>query len=231
MATNREMVSLTRGKHKLLGDAQITDRSILRDLKNCARVFIKQRMDRRQLFNTPSIYSTIPCVELIPVPLSDCCDFMSDRMITRSKHKLPKIGEHLYGLAVQGVFSIEGNLKLSQTNPGRYANSLKLGLKNRDESFWILDGYLYTTLEYAKLVKIVAFFEEDIPNSLLYPPCDCKYPSKLDPCTNPLDGEFKCPGFLEGPVIDKVSNDLLRSYFAVKDDHTSDSKNDQTNKE
>lgn len=41
-------------------------------------------------------------------------------------------------------------------------------------------------------------FEEDIPNEILYPECDCNTSYTLEEyCKNPLDKEFAMPGYLE----------------------------------
>lgn len=231
MGTNRDIISRVRSTHKLLSaDNTINDRTILAEAKSAAKVLIKQRLDKRLLYQSPNIFSEIECLEMEPAPIAECCDFISNKLIAKSKHPLPKLGEGSFGLALQGVFSIEHNIKLKEITPARYANMQKLGLQSKDVYFWIMPNkHLYATDEAIEVLKVIAFFEEDIPQHLLYPDCPCNNKKKNN-CSNPLDEEFKCPGFLEDAVVRMVSQTLLTSYFKIPNDHTSDHKDDQTNK-
>lgn len=231
MASVRDMVSRVRSLEKLLSsDASITDRVIMRELKSKALYMIKQQVDKRKLWRTSTIFTQIPCIEMITVPTANCCDYVSDQDIARSKFRLPKIAEGAYGLLVQGVFSADSGRKLKETTLSSYINILRLGLPTKDIYFWFYDHYLYISSPYVKLANVWAYFEDDVPDELLYPSCPCPNQSVKDPCTSPLDLEFKCPGYLEDPVVKDTLNTLMSTYFRVPVDHTSDNKDDQTNK-
>ncbi len=231
MSTVRDMVSRVRSLEKLISaDATITDRVILRELKSEALVYIKQQVDKRRLWPTSTIFTQIPCVEMIKVPTADCCDYVSDQYLARSKHKLPKIAEGAYGLLVQGVFSVDSGLKLKEITLNRYINILKLGLPTKDTYYWFYNHYLYISSPYVTVSNIWAYFETDVPPHILYPSCPCPDQSLQDPCLNPLDLEFKCPGFLEDQVVKGTLDKLMKTYFRVDDDKTSDNKDDQVSK-
>lgn len=231
MSTLRQVVSRVRSLDKLISaDNTITDRVIASELKSKAIFYIRRETDRRRLWNTSTIFSNIPCIEMIEVPTADCCDYESDQFISRSKYKLPKISEGIYGLLIHGIFSVDSSKKLKEITISRYINLLKLGLPNKDTYYWFYDRYLYISSPYVKVSNMWAYFEEDIPDKLLYPDCPCSVPPK-DPCENPLDLEFKCPGFLEDIVVKDTLNTLLTTYFRLPVDHTSDNKDDQTNKQ
>lgn len=230
MSKNRDMVSRVRSTHKLLGDASITDRAIYAELSSMSRTLIKQQTDKRKLWATSTIFTTIPCLEMVEVPLAECCDYVSDMTIARSKHRLPKIGEGNYGLLIQGVFSVDGGKKLNESTSARFANTMKLGLKNVPTYYWVQDGFIYVSSSDVKLIKVIAYFEEDVPEDVINPQCNCFAARKEDACMNPLDREFKCPGTLETAVVTAVSNFLLQTYFRVPTDQSSDSKDDQVNK-
>src|SRR5581483_4698923 len=232
MATIRDNISRVRSMEKLISsDSSITDRVIMRELKSTALYLIKQQVDKRRLFRTSTIFSNIPCIEMIKVPTADCCDYVSDQFIARSKYRLPKIAEAAYGLLVQGVFSADSGRKLKETTLSSYINILKLGLPTKDIYFWFYDHYLYISSPYVTLANIWACFEDDIPDNLLYPDCPCPNQEKKNPCTSPLDSEFKCPGFLEDAVVKETLEKLMKTYFRVPVDHTSDNKDDQVNKQ
>lgn len=231
MSTGREMVSRVRSLEKMVdSDAAITDRVIFRELKSKAIYFIKQQADKRRLWQTSTIFTNIPCLEMMQVPTSDCCDYVSDQRISRSRFQLPKISEGIYGLLVHGVFSVDNGKRLKEVTLSRYINLLRIGLPVKDVYYWFYDRYLYISSPYVRVASIWAYFEEDVPDNLMYPECDCPNRGKRDPCKNPLDDEFKCPGFLEDVVVKDTLKTLMETYFRVPNDHTSDNKDDQTNK-
>ncbi len=75
-----------------------------------------------------------------------------------------------------------------------------------------------------KAVRFVALFEQDVPNELLYPECDCGTPQYTTEqlCINPLDKEFALPGYLEKQVLELTSQKLLATYFSLKTDMTAE---------
>lgn len=231
MATNRTIVSRIRSMHKLLSsDNSINDRTVLQEAKSSARMLIKQRLDKRQLFNTPTIFTPIDCLELESVSIAECCDYVSEKQVGRSKYKLPKIGEGAFGLAIQGVFSVDGNKKLKETTPSRYSNSAKLGLTTPDLFYWVYNEYLYVSNADIKVVKIIAYFEDDIPDDIRYATCECTGSKPKDCNHTPMDDEFKCPGYLEDTVVKMVSQYLLSTYFKIPEDKTSNYSDEQVNK-
>lgn len=232
MSTLRDLVSRVRSTNKLLSaDNLITDRVVAAELKSKASFFIKREVDKRKLWASSNIFSSIPCVELEAVPISECCDFMSDRKIAKSKVKLPKIGEGNYGFLIQGVFSTELAVKLTEVTPSRYINLLKLNLKTNNVYYWVQNQHLYLSDPKVKLVSLSAYFEEDIPSELLSAECDCVPGLRVeDKCTNPLDLEFKAPGYLEDTIVSAAITTLLNTYFKVPTDHTQDEKDDTVNK-
>jgi hypothetical protein len=231
MSTNRDIVSRIRSTHKLLSaDNTVNDRTILAEAKAAKHTLIKQRLDKRLLYQTPTIFSSIDCLEMEDAPIAECCDYISNKMIAKSKYPLPKIGEGSFGLAIQGVFGVEQNVKLKEITPSRYVNMQKLGLSTKDVYYWIMPNrHLYVTDSNVKMLRVLAYFEEDIPTHLQLPECSCRT-KKIDKCSSPLDEDFKCPGYLEDTVVRMVSQTLLSSYFRIQNDHTSDNKDDQTNK-
>jgi hypothetical protein len=113
---------------------------------------------------------------------------------------------------------------MKEISVNRYANLLKLPIIKKEEYFWISNGYLYINNPLLQAVRFVAFFEEDIPNSIMYPDCGCGTAEVTDEdwCKNPLDKEFALPGYLEKQVLELTSQKLLNTYFRIKTDITDD---------
>lgn len=222
MSTLRQQVSDIRGRHKLLAyDNLISDRLIASELRSTAFVLLKRETNLRRLWSTDTIFTTIPCLEMTPVPLAECCDYTSNEKISRSKYQLPKIAEGNYQYLISGVYNIEGKKSLSYMPIHRYINYLKLEHQLNTIFYWIQNKYLYCSDSRIKKLRVSAFFETDIPTELLSPECDCKG-SGVGPCINPLDMEFNLPGYLADNVKDIVSKKLMETYFRNIEDKTSD---------
>ncbi len=107
MATLRKLVSDVRSMHKILStDSLITDRAIASEIRNNSLLLIKQETNLRKLWATSTLFTTIPCLEMIEVPISECCGYVDPCSVARSKFKLPRISEGNYQYLIQGVWSI-----------------------------------------------------------------------------------------------------------------------------
>lgn len=225
----RSLVSAVRSMHRLLSsDSRMTDRTILAEIRAISLLLIKRETNLRKLWATDTIFTTIPCLELIEVPISECCEFADECTIARTKFKLPPIAQGNYQYVIQGVYSINAmggkGVKIKEITINRYLNLLKLPLIKKEIYFWINNGYLYITNPLIKAVRISALFEEDVPNEIMYPECGCgSIVTEHDLCLNPLDRPFPLPGYLEKQVLDETSKKLLNSYFHIKQDMSSNS--------
>ena len=229
MSTLRKLVSDVRSMHKLLStDSLVTDRVIASEIKNNALLLIKRETNLRKLWATDTLFTTIPCLEMVEVPISECCDYVDPCNIARSKYKLPRIAEGNYQYVIQGVYSINAmsgqGKKLKEITVNRYVNLLKLPVTKKEEYYWIMNGYLYVTNPLLQAIRISALFEQDVKNEIMYPECGCGGEGVSDEewCMNPLDKQYALPGYLESQVLDLTSKKLLTTYFTLKTDLTDD---------
>ena len=225
MSTLRKLVSDVRSVHKILStDSLITDRAIASEIRNNSLLLIKRETNLRKLWATDTLFTTIPCLEMCEVSISECCDYVDPCSIARTKFKIPRISEGNYQYVIQGVYSINAmsgkGKKLKEISINRYLNLLKLPVIKNEEYFWITNGYLYVNNPLLRAIRFVAFFEEDVDNNLMYPECGCGSPQYTDDeiCKNPLDKEFALPGYLEQQVLELTSKKLLSTYFNIKSD-------------
>ena len=225
MATLRKLVSDVRSVHKILStDSLITDRAIASEIRNNALLLIKRETNLRKLWATDTLFTTIPCLEMVEVPISECCNYVDECSIARTKFKLPRVSEGNYQYVIQGVYSINAmggqGKKLKEITVNRYINLLKLPVIKKEEYFWISNGYLYVNNPLLKSIRFVALFEEDVHNDIMYPECGCGSPDYTNEqlCMNPFDIEFALPGYLEQQVLQLTSQKLLTTYFQIKTD-------------
>lgn len=221
----RQLVSDVRSMNKLVSDDNlITDRLIASEIRTTAALLIRRELLLRKLWNTPTIFTTIRCIQLCEVPLAECCTYISPCTIRRSQCKIKGIADlGTFGLAIQGVFNIDGTKKFKETNPSGYENILKLNLRDKKSYFWFLDDYLYVADSDVELVNLIAYFESDV--KLEGDNCTCD-DSGLSPCTNPLDITFKCPEYLLENVKTIVNQRIAELYRRSIPDYTSDEKDD-----
>ena len=225
MATLRKLVSDVRSVHKILStDSLITDRAIASEIRNNSLLLIKRETNLRKLWATDTLFTTIPCLEMCEVSISECCDYVDPCSVARTKFKLPRISEGNYQYVIQGVYSINAmsgsGRKLKEITVNRYINLLKLPVIKKEEYYWISNGYLYVSNPLLKAIRFVALFEEDVENEIMYPECGCGTPDYTTEqlCMNPLDKEFPLPGYLEQQVLQLTSQKLLSTYFQIKTD-------------
>jgi hypothetical protein len=209
--------------HRLLStDNLITDRAIASEIKNNTILLVKRETNLRRLWATDTLFTTIPCLELEQVSITECCDFVDDCTIARTKLKLPRISEGNYQYLIQGVWSINAmggmGKKFKDISINRYLNLLKLPIIKNESYYWIVNDYLYLTDPLVQKVRIAALFEEDIPNEVRYSGKCSEDITNEEWCLNPLDRESFCPGYLEKQVLELTSQKLLNTYFRLKDD-------------
>lgn len=229
MSTLRKLVSDVRSMHKLLStDSLITDRAIASEIKNNALLLIKRETNLRKLWATDTLFTTIPCLQMVEVPISECCDFVDPCTVARTKFKLPRIAEGNYQYIIQGVYSINAmsgkGTKFKEITINRYVNLIKLPIIKKESYYWIMNDYLYINNPLIEAIRISALFEQDVPNEIMFPECDCGGVEYTDNewCKNPLDKPYALPGYLEKQVLELTSQKLLSTYFTIKTDMTQD---------
>jgi hypothetical protein len=223
MSTGRDLVSRVRSLNKLINsDNNITDRVIFKELKSCATLLIKRETNLRRLWNSPNVFTVIPCIEMERVPLSECCEYKSACMVARSKKKIPQISEGIFGLLIQSVFS-PGRRKFDYASLDRFINILNLGLRDTKKYFWVYDDRIYISDEDIENLDVIAYFDDDF-NPSEYSACD---KGEDTSCINPLDKEFSAPSYLEKQIIDLVNDTLNKTYFRHIVDSQSNAKDEE----
>ena len=230
MATLRKHISNIRSTHRLLNtDNSITDRAIAAEIISNSNLLIKRETNLRKLWATDTLFTTLSCLEMIEVPISECSEYVENKTISRSKEKLPKFAEGTYQYIIQGIYSINvlggKGKKLKEVTINRYLNLLKVNFIKQEEYYIVTNGYLYVTNSDVKAIRIVALFDDLLENNILYPESSCSGSinvSNDEYCKSPLDREYSLPSYLEKQMADLVSQKLLNTYFRIKQDQSQD---------
>jgi hypothetical protein len=200
MATLRKLVSDVRSMHKLIStDGLITDRAIASEIKNNTILLVKRETNMRRLWSTDTLFTTIPCLEMVQVAISECCDYTDPCTISRSKYKLPKVMSTRNKLAIKAITTIQGK-SLYETTPTKdeykkYTNTKKEGL-----FYFIHNGYLFVTGSTTlKVVTFTAIFEN---------PLDLAGINACDPDGNNLPGVCFDPKSQDFPIDEDLFDDI-----------------------
>lgn len=221
--TNRDVISELRKTNAVMEfDSMISDRYLLTVARKYALLLLQRETNKRKLWNTENSFYVIPCLDMIQVPLADCISYKSDKMISRSKLPLPHIEQGYYGYLVQGVYDIEGSREIYPTTTRQYINILQRKFKPKNLHWWIADNHLYIDTEDIEKVKFVGYFSDrDVDltpyNSCSPVPCD-----SCPTCREPLEEEFKCPGYLLSQVIQMANQELANTLKRYPIDETND---------
>jgi len=186
-----------------------------------------QSLQKREYWQSPSLFTPLTCLDMETVPLSECCEYTNPCNIAKSVLHLPKIGEGLFGLAIQAVYSSDRKKKITPITPNSYIDILKLNIPKK-VYFWVMNNHLYVTNPDTRLVDMFAYCTEIPPNELLYPGknCDCKTPPSVATlCTNPLDNNFYFIDKRMDDLKQQVYKKLLSTYFNVAAEYNKTSDN------
>lgn len=204
-----QYIADVRSAFKILAnDDLLSDRYIASELIKTNLKLVNQQLNKRIGWNSPNLFTTLPCIPMKEVSITECCDVSIDCTISRSVNPLPAIADSKFSLVVQGVWSVDKRFRYKETSANRYANYLSLNKKNKNERFfWILDNYLYLSDPMIDIVAISAFFPEPIDPVIF----SCDQPNNYCP-PNPLELEFKTLPFLKDDIVNITYKKILETY-------------------
>jgi hypothetical protein len=184
-------------------DPFLTDRLIFSLIIKHAQLLMKQQDSLNQLLKFQSFFKTLPCLELIEVDkVEACCDIRSGITIKRTKDKLPKLMEAIFGPLVRTVSSIDGSQMVYMTYPAMYSSLTKSSSfkYNKNKYFWYINDYLYFPNIDWEAIKIEGIFEDDIETFI------CS--SDKDKCSPRQNQQFQIPDYLFAQIESSVIKEL-----------------------
>jgi hypothetical protein len=220
MTTIREAISRVRNTIKgVNSDLFMTDRYLYGVVLKYAKTLIRRQDNENKIFKFHSLFTTLPCVELIEVDkVEACCEgIKSGCIIMRSKDKIPDVLEGAYGPIIRTVSSIDGSVIVYRTYPTIYTRLTHTsGYKyNKSKYYWYVNGYLYIPNVEWESVSVTALFEED---TSLY---TC---TKEDDCQVAQDRSMPVPEYLFAEIEQYALKEILTAG-SIPADTVKDSQN------
>lgn len=162
--------------------SRLTARHIYSALTSARSTILRQQFNKNQFISSWS-YQTLPCVELIKAPISECpCAPRAGCVILRSKYPLPKSVTGISKSMIKSVTSLDGSQIYVETSfeSNKYSGK---GDKytNTKPSYYIRSGFLYIIgVTELKAITITALFEDPVEAASYAsvceecPDCACK---------------------------------------------------------
>jgi hypothetical protein len=181
---------------------------------------IKEEADRNRLYNLSGVWSTI-CVEMNPVSSLICnCDCLPyNKMIYRSKERLPLLAESSNGFIYRFISSQDLSINFFLTTPFTYRNKSRIKY-NRTHYAFTHDGYLYTPDHQFDTLVISGIFKTDISNYN----CDS---SNQTSCGSALNAEISLPDYMRRIAITMSLQELGIPRQISQDHHPNNNSTQQ----
>lgn len=193
-------------------DSLISDRKIMRELFRNRNLLIFREVSKRKIFNDSEIFMNIPCIEMMQVPTSECCSFVGDSTVSRSRYKLPSIlNDSTTGPLIK-VFNINNTKQFTKTTVSSYQNIVRLKGKRIKGYFWIYNGHLYLSDQFIDQVNISIIIDKPSTGSGCCRRGDCP--------ENPLKQEL-ASGYLEKVMLDMTKESIIKTYKQTVQDISS----------
>jgi hypothetical protein len=208
-------------------DEYVSRRYIYSKLRDKAKTLIKQE-NLTRLYNQMSLFTTVPCVQMVTMPTVDCCsiDLPSVDSIQRSKLKLPELYETTFGKYLITVRDVLNTRTYIPITPQQYQSLILLDAQDKSlRYFWIENGYLFIPDSDVEIVVITGLFP-DPEEARALNSCDTSS-KKKSICESFLDRTFICPDYLISIVKDQTLEVILNGFKRVQPDNRPDSNTNQ----
>lgn len=203
-------------QHK--ADSVLSKRKVYSTFYRIAKGLIDRDVRDRKLYKNTDLFKTI-CIETEQVDANtcSCIDIETGCTITRSKNKIPKLLNTIYGPIINSITTVIGSKKIELTTPSTAV--LKSKVKGSTSIFAFIDNdYLFLTKD-IEVVKMRGIFEGDISKYI----CDAKDKvTDTNGCSKWLDTNTFVPDRLLADIVSMTITELLKSFMQIRNDNTND---------
>ena len=202
-------------------DSRLPKKFIFSILQSKLKLLIHQESNSLKLIRDNTVHQTLKCVKLEPVPtIDECCGLKTKCEIYRTVDKLPKMFTDEEGVIIKNIVSVDGTTQFILTTPNtlrRILGDTSNNKYDKNKYCFFSEGHLYIAKERVSLLKIEAYFDDNIDK--VNKKCDaCKDCDKEKDCIPYLDTEWKVPKKLEEVVITQTISELFNGYKRLQED-------------
>lgn len=175
-------------------------------------------------------YQTLPCIELIDVPMNECpCTLQSGCIILKSKYPIPSIMTEFSKHIIQSVTGMEGKLVLNEINyeDVKYQKGNKYTSQQPDFFLRPVGSgvFIYVTVtSRLSAIAMTALFDDPI-EVITFP----SYCSSTPDCISYLDMEFPIDDDQMDALIELAAIELIDRFTSRKQDITNNATDDIIN--
>lgn len=187
----------------------LSNRYVYNILLSARNTLFEQSANKKQYISDWN-FQTLPCVEMIEVPLVDCPGMPKlPYTILRTKHELPRVVSNLSGDMMGNIFAVDGLTKIDKGNfsTAKYRDGNKY-TSNRPV-FFIRNKYGW--IQGTKIPAVLigpALFEDPI-EAMMFPSfCEENVPS----CTSYLDLEFPADSDMARVLVGMVTDEIIAGF-------------------
>lgn len=210
MTIAQSISAVLDGSGRNSDDYSVRKRFVYNELKNAYKELVRQDLNKYRLWDGSSS-QTMECVELERVDAASCFNCESGIYILKSKKPLPDLLETDFGIALTGVYFLNGKsiertskLSLSRNKVTRYSKEPEVGYLLTNKHIHVVN---YDDVD-ELLLNVEGFFEEpEIVYEYNRHNSDC---DAEDLCKAIYEEDFGCPGHLLRRVIEMTRSVVFR---------------------
>lgn len=209
--------------------SRLSSRHIYSALTSGRSTLLRQQFNKNQYISSWS-YQTLPCVELIKAPLTECpCAPRAGCVILRSKHPLPKTITGISKTLIRSVTTIDGSIVFTETSfdTMKYSDKGNKYTKTGPQYF-IRNTYLYiTVITELKAVSVTGLFEDPLVASTYPTACDDCVDCGCD-CTDVMDQDFFISRDQLTPLVQLANQELIVIMKQMQEDKLNNASEDDS---
>lgn len=216
--TIRDIIFKLRGAiRQSADDSRLSNRFLFSFLKSSRKELISQELNKKRLSKSLE-YQQLGCLEIESVNPSSCLGVQLEGLVVyRSKIRIPRIIDTNEGLAIAGIYSIDGSNRFQLTTRNGWLRRQSRKYKTDDVYVFFEDGYLYTEgYNEEGSVRVVALFEdpEEVHKLNETTKNDCGEEAS---CVDMLDAPFDIPSSIENLMIDRAKGYIFDALKLPRD--------------
>ena len=197
-------------------DSRLSTKQIVSSILTKSQVVIQRESDKLKLIKIQDIFQSLNCIDMQEVStIDDCCGVDSVTSLMRSKHKLPEMYNDDYGVIIKRITTIDESIEIKLSTPQNILRVKKDKNSKYDNTVYAFfrNGYLFITNKKYPVVKVEAFFKEDLAFNKIF-----KCGEDASTCLRFLSTRWMVPQKLQESILAMVVQELAGIYKKLPED-------------